>query len=948
MNVRSLRNKLEEFELLLNNLDFPEIVCLSEINYNEREIVTINLEKYKLTDFFCRIYHRFGGVAIFIKNDINYRIKECTVKKTEMLFEYALIDILLEDSCITIGCFYRSPSNKSTDAEYFIYNMDELLNSVYNSNHPTFLCGDFNFNFDDCVEDINAKKLCNTLCCFGLNKCITEFTRIQGESKTIIDNIFSNVDKNLLNPAIIYSDISDHFMQIVTSCCKVNTNNEQSAYQLKRFFNNVDNLNHFKFLLSEEKWSFMTEYNGCEASFTLFYNTFLDLMDIAFPLELCKIKKYNNNSNKPWITNDIVNEGSFLRDLHKTYKLTGDNEVYLRYKIIKKNHRVKIEQAKKKYYEIKFLNSTNKAKTAWQIIKNSNDKKEFPKNLVDPDGNEINNMRSAAESFNNFFINSIKTITDKMPSILVDNKQVFNRNTIFLSPFSSNEMLEIIKSVSMKDSSGYDDIPCSLLNKVAEYIVEPLTYLVNLSFTEGIFPDVLKKSLIIPIHKKNDKTIISNYRGIALLSAFSKAFEKSYYVRLHDFIIKGNLFSKYQFGFRKGLSTKDAVLSLYNYILDNFENNTKSACLFFDLTRAFDTVDHKLLLDKLGNYGIRGPALTWIESYLRERTQSVVLRVAGKTILSNDRKVSTGVPQGSILGPLLFILFIDNIALHIEDVFISLFADDSTIAVNSSDINELSLKASNTIRSMQNFCESTGLALNNVKTDLLFFTTKKPDYNLLVKINNRSVKQNNSVKFLGVYMDSLLNWGTHVDFLNHKLSTHCFVIWQLRSFVNIHILKMYYFAHIQSCLNYCIICWGNCPRFSEVFTLQKKIVRTMSFKPPRYSCRLLFRELGILTAPSLYILNCVLHVKEHFDQFNNRNNTSHNLRDTHNLNIPVHTLAIVAKGPKLMSVKLYNKLPTHIKKINVIHLFKREVKSLLLKHSFYSVQEYFGFNLDTN
>lgn len=155
-------------------------------------------------------------------------------------------------------------------------------------------------------------------------------------------------------------------------------------------------------------------------------------------------------------------------------------------------------------------------------------------------------------------------------------------------------------------------------------------------------------------------------------------------------------------------------------------------------------------------------------------------------------------------------------------MFISLFADDSTIAVDSHDLNELSRKASITINSMQNYCSSTGLALNSTKTDLLLFSIRKLDYSLLVKTDNRTIKQNNCVKFLGVHMDSLLNWGTHVDFVKNKLSTHCFVIWQLRSFVNIHILKIYYFAYVQSCLNYCIICWGNCSRFSEVFTLQKK------------------------------------------------------------------------------------------------------------------------------
>lgn len=946
LNIRSLRNKVDEFELLLESLDFPEIVCISELNYKNCEISALKLERYKLSDYYCRANHNLGGVGIFVKNEIDFSIIKCNVQKTELLFEYCLTEILLNDRRILVGCFYRSPSNKSTDSEYFISNMDTLLNTLYKANTPTFICGDFNFNFDVSVDDINAKNLCNIFNCYDLHKCITEFTRIQGNSKTIIDNIFSNINVSSLNPKIIYSDLSDHFLQIISYQCILDKVGNNDKPQLKRFFNNTENIIHFKYLLSEVKWNFLTENRdlSCEECFSNFYSTFLELMDKAFPLEYYKTKQKSINC-KPWITNDIVNEGIFLRDLYRTFKFTGDEQVYIRYNIMKKNHRYKIKQAKRSYNEFKFLNSNNKSKTAWQIIKNNTyNINSLPKHFTDVEGNNLKTQEETANAFNNFFINSIKHLTDNMSPSLNNIKTINNNNSIFLMPLTTAEMLTIIRSVSAKNSSGEDEVPCSLLLKAAEFIAKPLTYIINLSFIEGTFPSVLKESLIIPVHKKDDKSLISNYRGIALLSAFSKVFEKSYHLRLADFIKQHNLISPYQYGFSKGLSTKDAVLSLYNYVLDNFEKKSMTACLFFDLSRAFDTIDHKLLLDTLERCGIRGTALSWVESYLNGRTQFVAIKGSGKISTSSHLPISTGVPQGSILGPLLFIIFINNIGCNLENVFISLFADDTTVAINSKSIEELSCKANTTVKTMRDYCSSMGLALNNLKTDLILFSTRKIDYSLFVKSDTRTIAQSNNVKFLGVYIDPLLNWGNHIDYVAGKLSTQCFVIWQLRSFININMLKMYYFAHIQSQLSYCIICWGNCSRFNEVFILQKKIIRTMTFKPPQYSCRQLFRELGILTAPSLYILYSVMHIKNNLKHFNSRYDTcvssGHNLRENYSLNIPHHSLSMSAKSPKIMPIKLFNKLPTYIKRINVIHLFKKEVKSLLQKFSFYSIEEY--------
>lgn len=945
LNIRSIRNKVQDVDLLLHSLDFPEIVCLTETSCNYSEINLIKLHFYTLTDYHCRSQSSLGGVAIFVKNNIKFKIMTCDIKKVDFLFEYAFIEISLDNISALVGCFYRSPSY---DCDYFISNIDDLLYKLLKPNSPTFICGDFNLNFDENIVCNKADKLSVVFSSYDLKKCINEYTRIDTnrKSKTVIDNIFSNIGIETLNPKVIHCDLSDHFLQIVYFPYVFNKTHA-SSYILKRFFNSDEKMNYFRYLLSLETWSFLYSPDvNSDDKFTKFHLKFIEIFDIAFPLEMYRVKE-NLKPKKPWLTQDLINEGIFVRDVYKSYKFTGDEEVHIRYNILKKNHQNKINAAKRLYNESLIINSENKSKTAWQIIKNQNQNfksKNLPQTFIGINGDPLSDVQSAAQAFNDFFINSIKQLTQSM-SVERNSEVNVNNNSIFLSPVTADEMSAIIKSVSLKNSSGEDGIPCSILKGIIDYITIPLTHLVNLSFQEGTFPSSLKKALVVPIHKRSDKSILSNYRGIVLLSVFSKIYEKSYCIRLNIFLSKEKILVNNQFGFRSGCSTQDAILSLYNFILSSFEKKDKCACVFFDLTRAFETVDHSLLIDKLQNYGIRGPALDWIRTYLLDRYQKVSLNVNNRVYNSGLNCVPTGVPQGSVLGPLLFILFINDIFSHMKGTFLSIFADDTATADSSKDLHTLAYKVNNTVSLMRKYCTCNGLDLNVHKTNFLTFSIKPLDSSLLIKMTNKSIAQQDTVKYLGLQIDSCLSWGNQIDLLLKKLSTHCFVLWQMRQHVSIHILKIYYYAYVQSCLDYCIICWGSCSRMGELLVMQKKIIRTMTFKSSRDSCKTLFSELHILTVPSLYILRCVLYVKSHIDTYIPRDgHSTHYLRENFNITVPQHRLTTVAKGPNIMSIKLYNKLPLEVKKLNNINSFKHVVRSILTYKSFYSVSEYMDCN----
>ena len=503
--------------------------------------------------------------------------------------------------------------------------------------------------------------------------------------------------------------------------------------------------------------------------------------------------------------------------------------------------------------------------------------------------------------------------------------------------------MKLKRLVAVKNSAGYDGIPCSFLIHVVDFIAPVLTELINCSFCQGIFPEHLKTAIVIPIHKKNDKMDIANYRAVCLLSVFSKVYENAFFNRLNKFIDNNNILYKYQFGFRKGLSTQDATVSFTNYILEQLDKNQKVVGIFFDFTRAFDMVDHSILLKKVYNYGIRGPAYNWLCSYLTNRTQKVILKSGTSEYHSDLRLLRVGVPQGSTLGPLLFLLFINDIKKALNFGHISLFADDTAAVIADKDFKSLSQKASNCTKNMQNYCSNNKLILNTTKSQLILFSTRENNCSLLVRTSGKSIIQSPAVKFLGIEIDCNLSWFPQIEIVLKKLSVSCFSIWQMRRLVNKQTLLAYYYGYVNSVLSYGIINWGNSTRITDVLIMQKRIIRTMCYKPITYSCRSLFKQLNILTVVSVYILNCVMYVKRNAEGFTQTSEaTNYNLRHGGHIRLPPHRLALLSNSSFVMPAKLYNKLPSCIKNIENVNRFKKSVKLLLLEHSFYTVHEFFS------
>ena len=398
-----------------------------------------------------------------------------------------------------------------------------------------------------------------------------------------------------------------------------------------------------------------------------------------------------------------------------------------------------------------------------------------------------------------------------------------NPESMFFEPASLQEVSNIIHSLKPKNSSGYDDISNNLVKELHPVILKPLTEVINRSLQEGIFPDNMKRSDTIPLYKTKEKYYTTNYRPISLLLTLSKILEKVVYKRTVKFLDKNGIIYNSQYGFREKHSCIDAVMELTTEILKSKENNLHTASVFLDLSKAFDTLDPKILIKKLEKYGLRGVVLNWFESYLTNRQLRVKCEVAKETKAqySNLYDVEYGAPQGSCLGPLLFLLFTNDLYLNIEHCSAILFADDTTLYKSHRNTRYLKWCIEEDLKTISDWFKANKLTLNLEKTEYIFFGARPIKVKPTLEIDNVTLLSVESVKFLGLWLDQNLNWNIHVNKLITRIKRNMHLLRTPKHLFNEKTLKLIYHAHIQSHIDYGLILWGT-------MTTQNNLLRVQS------------------------------------------------------------------------------------------------------------------------
>ena len=482
-------------------------------------------------------------------------------------------------------------------------------------------------------------------------------------------------------------DISDHFPLLLKT-----TNNLLHTRKPKEVTTrniNQERCNEINQVIKNQDWNTLLIERDTNDAFNVFHDILQNTLDTICPIHTIKLSK-KNTIREPWLTKGLLKCSKKQKLLYQRQLHKGGTEVdRLKYINYRNTLQQLLRRTKENYYRQKCIEFKHNTTKLWKminrIISKENDKTNCIEYLKIENINHYDS-KVIAEEFGKYFSNVGKNLAKNIPKsqCSVENylkKIPANTKSLFMTPTTPQEIQEIISGLANKSSSGYDNITNTLLKQLQFSLSEPLTIIFNKSLESGEFPHEMKKADVIPLYKAKEKYLVMNYRPISLLLTISKVLEKIVYKRTYGFLNDTNQLYQSQYGFRSGHSCESAICELVGTIAKNQEEGLHTIGLFIDLSKAFDTLDHKILLQKLHKYGVRGICLDWFTSYLDKREMRSKCIVNDNTTYSSYYDMDYGTPQGSCLGPLLFLVFINDIHTSITFSSIILFADDTTICI---------------------------------------------------------------------------------------------------------------------------------------------------------------------------------------------------------------------------------------------------------------------------
>ena len=577
----------------------------------------------------------------------------------------------------------------------------------------------------------------------------------------------------------------------------------------------------------------------------------LKLFDkLAAEIEIRISKK--KTPRDPWITKGM------LQSIQKQKKLymeqLSDISKTNKYKAYRNQLQKILRKAKITYFREKCKECKQDSRKLWKLIHailNKTPHKGECIKAINKEGvprydpatitNELcKHFSSIGETFANRIPPPSKTVNDIIPQ---------NDQSIFLNPTTETEIIELITDLIPKNSSGYDNLSNKLLKKLLPALVAPLTIIFNKSLTEGIFPEAMKKADVVPLYKSKDNQESNNYRLISLLLTLSKVLEKIMYRRTYSFLESSNQIYKSQYGFRTAHSCENAICELVSEIIKGKQDGMHTLAVFLDLSKAFDSLEHDVLLKKLYKYGIRGVAYKWFESYLHGRQMRVKCNVdsSGKTEYSDYMKVTYGTPQGSCLGPLIFLIFTNDLHRHLVYSSSILFADDTTLYKTHRNLVYLKWCLEDDLCTLSDWFAANKLTLNLDKTVCMLFHKNNKTSEIELKIKDMTIINQTETKFLGMWLDQSLSWHNHIQRLTLKIKRNKYLLNNGKHLMDQCTKRLVYYAHIASHIQYGILLWGNNASKEQLNRLQKlqtKCLELIQDKKPNTN---LNKTLGILS-----------------------------------------------------------------------------------------------------
>jgi len=929
INIRSFNKNSDCFCLFSGKLAVkPDVLVFTETWFSCDTVS--DLDDYDAHHVY-RNDRRGGGVSIYIRR----RYTSKAIVDWSYIGEYCEVNsvsIEVGSVHVVIHGIYRPPDR---DMRGFTDDLSSMLSDVRRDDH-VFIVGDLNVDIaNPAAAEIDIISLFHTSSFLPLITVPTYVTRV---SSSCLDHIWYN-QLDEVRSGVFQVDISDHYP--VFACARIIC--EASDSVTKKFRDHSElSLTNFRAgvaVLAEEFMAIISDYDH-DIDFLLesFSSQIYSVYNRSCPIRTKQLSV--RRFMKPWMTDELVDCVHHKHVLFRRYRAGAVS--LSRYTTYRNQVTNIIRRRKSKYFADKFYSNMNNPVETWKLVNSmiKKPKKKIPIELYS-NNLKIVEQTEVANCLNNYFSTVARELDAKIPrtdscplSFMGDRRGT----SLFISPVTELDVRTVVCALKCKNFD-LNSVPTFIYKHCVDLMGPVLSELFNISVRSGRFPSALKLARIVPVHKSGDNNSANNYRPISNLSDLAKIFEKLMYRQLITFIKSQRILSNNQFGFRENSSTSDAVSEFIDNVYNKLDKKLSLITVFLDFSKAFDTVNHDILIAKLDHLGIRGQALEWFRSYLSDREQYV--SVEGSC--STRALVRTGVPQGSILGPLLFLLYINDMSKCTRNLQFVHFADDTTVFNSGSNIADVVNEMNAELTRIADWLKANRLSLNVGKTTYMIISDGEMLDVPAVRIGDRNIIRVTESKFLGITIDEKLSFKHHVSGLSKSLSRSIGVINRVSDLVPPRIKKLLYFSLIYPRVSYGIIVWGQSSA-GNVNLIDRILYR--AHKCVSYPRATQFNTSRFLNFDSIYKYFTAVKLYKVLkqDQHLYFSRVFHDLLPIHNygtrfstgdnINVPHFTKAKCQRGFVFQSVAIWNNLSDELKSLSP-NLFKKELKKELLSRQTY-------------
>ena len=802
LNVRSITKKIDQLRILLQDSSV-NIFTFSETWLRPfLHSALFEIDGYKLfrqdREIKNKRKKRGGGLLTYIKNEhlsSSEQLDELNTSNGNIEAQWTLIH---RPFCknVVVGNLYRPPNgNLAKAVEY----LDNSLKTMNLGKMDVFLVGDLNVNFQDKTSSA-FKKLNFFIQSNGLSQHILNSTRNTDKSQSLIDIAISN-SKFVSGSGTLDHHISDHLPIFIVH--KKGKDKRDKADFKGRSYRDFDKVIFEEKLLSCD-WAGYYDIEDPTQSWEFVHQHITSILD-----EMCPVKTFHIKNYRPeWMTNELIEMIKDRDYFYKKAKRSGDTDAWNIAKFLRNVTNSYIRSSKREFVLNELKENDNNVKKFWKTIRKvvPSNKSTTDCSILLKDNGEKIEKGQVATYINDFFINVGKR---KRPSELTPANNINNEDLELdidmgepdcstepeldrgFDQVTEKEVYRTIKNINISKSSGIDSMSSFVLKEAFTILVPVMTRLFNQSLTTGVFPTQWKKALVIPIPKTGSLSNVQNYRPISLLPLPGKILEKLIHCQLSSYLEEKSLLTEKQHGFRKSHSTLHSVSQLTNFVNNNLDIRRPTLAAFIDFRKAFDCVQHDVLLKKLGMLGLDISVLRWVESYLQGREQ----RVYANNVYSEFLNITQGVPQGSVLGPLFYILYANDLSTLFKNCDIALYADDTVLYTVNDNFQDSVSDLQQDMDRLTVWCDKNGIMVNTNKTKIMVFGSKT----LLNKLPTFEIKCEGlplpvvtSYKYLGVTLDYQLNYNLHIKKLISSVSAKLKQFQKMRSFLSIKAAVMVY------------------------------------------------------------------------------------------------------------------------------------------------------------